>query len=98
MDIPLPTTALTQKAYCVGVHHYAFRVGQAGEIIGLKFVKPTSGRIKYDWRLAYIVQYDDGFKDFVSLSDVEAGNYVITSDVQLAKDNLVKMGIENNNA
>lgn len=71
---------LTQKAYLVGVHHYAYRTGEAAEIIGVKYVKPEG----YDWRLAYEVVYSDGKTDTVAYADVEYGNFVIISDVQLA--------------
>lgn len=80
-------TVLTQKAYIVGIHSYSFRVGEAGEIIGIKFVKPRrldNNMKPYNWRLAYIVLYDDGVKDCVCVEDVENGNYAIISDVQLA--------------
>jgi hypothetical protein len=70
---------LTQKAYIVGVHRYAFRAGEVAEIIGIKYVKP----IGYDWRLTIKVEYADGFIDYVSIQDVTAGNYEIISDVQL---------------
>lgn len=80
-------TALTQTAYIVGVHHYSFRVGQAAEILGIKYVKPF-GKDRfnqpYEWRLAYIVKYDDNVIDYVAISDVENGNYAIISDYELA--------------
>lgn len=89
----MSATAMTQKAYLIGVHHYSFRVGQPGEIIGTKFVKPN-GRDHhnhpYDWRLAFIVVYDDGVKDYISLEDVTNGNYAIISDVQLALGQIPK--------
>jgi len=71
---------LTQKAYLVGVHRYSFRAGEVAEIIGLRFAKPKG----YDWRLAYEVEYFDGKKDFVSLEDVQSGNVVIISDLELS--------------
>jgi hypothetical protein len=80
-------TAMTQKAYMVGVHRYAFRAGEPGVIIGTQFVKPNGKNYKgepYSWRLAFIVLYDDGAKDFVSFEDVTNGDYTIISDVQLA--------------
>lgn len=70
---------LTQKAYIVGVHRYAFRAGEVAEIIGIKYVKPTG----YDWRLAMEVEYADGFIDYVAFEDESSGNYEIISDVQL---------------
>ena len=82
----MSATAMTQKAYMVGLHPYSFRVGEAGEIVGTQYVKPNGKDYKndpYRWRLAFVVLYDDGFKDFVSFEDVTHGNYAIISDVQL---------------
>lgn len=81
-------TVMTQKAYIVGVHRHAFKAGEPGEIIGTQFVRPMGNDpfgYPYPWRLAYVVVYDDGAKDFVPFVDVQVyGNYEIISDVQLA--------------
>jgi hypothetical protein len=78
---------LIQKAYIVGVHRYAFRAGEVAEIIGMKYVKPTG----YNWRLAMVVEYVDGFIDYVAFEDVSSGNYEIISDVQLGLGQIPKI-------
>jgi len=69
----------TEKVYLVGVHRYCFRAGEKCEIIGVEYVQPSE---KYDYRLAYKVQYDDGKIDWVALSDVEAGNWEYVSALE----------------
>jgi hypothetical protein len=79
--------AITQKSYLVGVHRYAFRAGEPAEIIGVKWVKPSPVE-RHEWRLAYEVEFFDGKRDFVALSDILAGNHVIISDVDLLNERI----------
>lgn len=78
---------ITQKAYIVGVHPYAFRSGEAAEIIGTKYVKPTG----HNWRIAFKVEYADGFIDYVAFEDVTSGNYEITQMSNLVLDKFQKL-------
>jgi hypothetical protein len=83
-NVDVMKSALTQKTYMVGVHRYAYRAGEPAEILELKWVKPNAiGDPKHQWRLAFLVQFDDGKQDYVAFSDVLAGNQVIISDVDL---------------
>lgn len=79
--------ALTQKTYLVGVHRYCFRAGEPAEIITLRWVRPSPIE-RHEWRLAYEIEFFDGKKDFVALSDILAGNHLIISDVDLANERI----------
>ena len=76
---------LTQKSYMVGLHRYAYRVGQPAEIMGMKWVKPDGD---YEWRIAFEIEFFDGKRDFIPYFEVVAGLYVIISDVDLANERI----------
>lgn len=71
------------RAFLVGVHRHCFKAGQAGEVTNVYYVKPVG----LDWRMAYQVRFDDGVRDYVAVSDVEAGNYewVSEEDARMGK-------------
>lgn len=77
-------TPLTQKSYMVGVHRYAYKAGEAAEILGLKWAKLYG----HDWRLAFEIEFFDGKKELVPYSEVEAGLYKIISDVDLIEERI----------
>jgi len=80
-EIIFSMDALTQKAYLVGVHRHSYRAGEVAEIIAVKWAKPTG----HDWRLVYEVQFFDGDTDLIPYLDVEGGNAVIISDLELSQ-------------
>ena len=55
----------TNSAYLVGTSHYSFRRNEPALIKGLEWVTPVG----LEKRLAYKVMYDDGFIDYVPISD-----------------------------
>lgn len=65
---------MNQKAYLVGTHRYSFRAGKPAEIIGVQFLKPVNAEA----RPCYYVQFEDGWQDFIPLS--EAHHFVIISE------------------
>lgn len=64
----------TAPAFLVGTHPYAFRSGEAAEIVGVKTVFPKNGRTP---RPCFEVKYQDGVIDYTPVSEVENGNYAI---------------------
>ncbi|GEM_PF-4464522 len=50
-----------------GTHSYSFRSGEWAEIIGTQMRKP----VNLPERPVYIVEYEDGFIDYIAISDIE---------------------------
>lgn len=65
----------TEDVYLTGVHRAAFRAGEPAKIIGVKMSRPEfkSGRLCYE------VRFEDGFIDLVPTSEVESGNYEVST-------------------
>lgn len=51
-----------------GTHHYSYRNGEWGLVVGVVFVTPDP---KLEPRPAYLVQYLDGKTDYIALYDRE---------------------------
>jgi len=69
------TFPIIEKAYLVGTHHYCFRAGTPSEII--KVVVGTPDK-KSSPRICYEVEYSDGIKDYVPISEVGINYEIIT--------------------
>jgi len=67
----------TGKTYLKAISINAFRhkSGLNGEVVGLAYVTPKG----LEERLCYKIQYDT-FIDYVPLSEIECGQFKITSD------------------
>lgn len=64
-----------EDAKYIGTHHYSYKSGEEGEIIGVKFVKPTDTD---NYRPCFVVLFDDGEIDFCPIHD--DGNYKLVKD------------------
>ena len=65
----------TRQAYLVGAHRRSFRQGEAALIIGVKLIQPPN----LIERPCYEILFDDGTFDFIPISDVNNGSYIIIS-------------------
>lgn len=61
----------TKRAFYIGTNINSFKRGERGEIVGVKWVKPDN----LDWRLCYMVAYNDGTVDYKAIEDFQ--NYEI---------------------
>jgi len=66
---------IKEKVYLVGTHHYCFRHGEPSEIIGVVMCKSDNHSKSI---LVYEVEYSDGVKDLVPVSEIGI-NYQITT-------------------
>jgi hypothetical protein len=57
-----------EKCYAVGIHRYCFRAGELSLVIGIGFAWIKRG-IK-EWRLVYEIEFSDGEKDTIPVSEV----------------------------
>lgn len=74
-----------EKVYVVATHHCCFRVGEPSEIIGVKMGQ--SGE-KSKPRLVYEVEYSDGVRDEICVSEIGMNYQLLTfTDVKSGKFN-----------
>ncbi len=58
---------IKEKAFIVGIDYHCYRAGTPAEIIGVFMGKPDR---RLEPRLVYEVEYSDGIRDFVCVSEV----------------------------
>lgn len=62
----------TERVNIKGIHPHTYRCGETAEIVGVRLVKPDD---ESEWRLCYLILFEDGKTDFVPFSEPE--NYLI---------------------
>ncbi len=65
------------KAYLVGTNIHSFRSGEPALIKGVVWSYPKD----LERRLCYVVEYDDGFIDYVAMHDKE--NYKVLTFLEM---------------
>ena len=66
----------TKKAFIKGVGIHSYKLNEVAEIIGVVMVTPEGLKE----RPCFEVLYQDGFINYIAMSDVEEGNYKIIPD------------------
>jgi hypothetical protein len=72
-----------EKVYVASTHHYCFRRGEPSEIVGVKMGQPDK---KSKPRLVYEVEYSDGVRDEICVSEIGINYQILTfADVKSGK-------------
>lgn len=77
------TIKVSSPCYLVGVHEWAFRPGEAAEILRVVMVTPEPN----EPRPCFEVRYKDGKIDYVPLSELESAYAIVSSAVNLENFN-----------
>ncbi len=72
---------MNQKAFIVGIHRYSFQAGKPAEIIGVEFVTPEN----LSPRPCYKLRFEDGYEDFLPISEAHNFEIISEEDVRLRK-------------
>ncbi len=70
----------TEKAYYTGIHRYSFRMGKAGEIIGVVLID-----VEGEMRPCYHIRYPDGAEDYSPIYD-NSQNFRVEALEQIKSD------------
>ena len=62
-------------AFCKENNPYVFRSGEYAEVVGVRMVKPDG----LDWRLCYLVRFEDGEQDLWPVHDEDANRTFVPS-------------------